>query len=451
MWNLSHVHIRTIPVIIAAILAGGGVTAMKKPGVSQEPSGRTTAVAPTPADRQKVPPGRWRKFRGEATRDSLTDEERKAIAKLQTLGYASGSQSPKATKTITVYNPDKAYRGFNLFTSGHFSGAILMDMEGSILHTWERACEEIWPELDETWLETSTDFWRTAHLFENGDILGIFAGIGIFRLDAHSNIIWSNQNGAHHDLEVQPNGDIYVLTRTAHKIPRLNEEDLILEDFIAVLDPEGNEKKRVSLIDCFENSAEYRLDSIKWEGDVFHTNKVHVLDGRFAERYPWGGAGNVLTSIRNISTIAVVDLDRQAVIQAWNGEKLGFKSQHDPRILENGYMLYFDNLGGPDETSRVVEVDPRTFEVKWLYQGTESDPLLSPTMSTADCLPNGNILITESDNGRAMEVTGEKEIVWEFYNPYRIHPAGEYIATVPEVVRLPLDFPLKWIGKDGGE
>jgi hypothetical protein len=35
----------------------------------------------------------------------------------------------------------------------------------------------------------------------------------------------------------------------------------------------------------------------------------------------------------------------------------------------------------------------------------------------AQRLPNGNTLITESDKGRAFEVTREGEIVWDFYNP----------------------------------
>ena len=33
-------------------------------------------------------------------------------------------------------------------------------------------------------------------------------------------------------------------------------------------------------------------------------------------------------------------------------------------------------------------------------------------------LPNGNVLITESDRGRLLEVTRAGEIVWEYWNPY---------------------------------
>ena len=38
-------------------------------------------------------------------------------------------------------------------------------------------------------------------------------------------------------------------------------------------------------------------------------------------------------------------------------------------------------------------------------------------MSSAERLPNGNTLITESDKGRAFEVTHAGEVVWEFWNP----------------------------------
>jgi hypothetical protein len=437
----------TLLIVIAFISIG--VFAWKMRRIDNRPQTKTaaeiTSSTPSIADTKKIPPGRWRKFRGEANRDRLTDEEQKALAKLQTIGYTSGSRPPQSQKTITVYDPDKAYPGLNLFTSGHFPGAILMDMEGNILHTWERSCEQIWPELDPDLMEISPDFWRAAHVFVNGDVLGIFAGIGVFKLDAGSNVIWSNQNGAHHDFEILPNGDIYVLTRTAHLIHRLNKEDPILEDFLVVLDSNGKEKIRISLIKCFENYGEYYPSDIEWKGDVFHTNKVHVLDGSIAHRSPDFRSGNILTSIRNINAIAIVDMDKQAIVKAWNGENEGFKAQHDPTIVENGNLLFFNNLGGPEGKSRVMEVDPVTFEIKWLYDGTESDPLFSPTMSTVECLPNGNILITESDNGRALEITRDKEIVWEFYNPHRIHPVEEYIATVPEVVRLPLSFPTDWI------
>ena len=60
-------------------------------------------------------------------------------------------------------------------------------------------------------------------------------------------------------------------------------------------------------------------------------------------------------------------------------------------------------------------------------------------------LSNGNTLITESDPGRAFEVTAEKQIVWEYINPHRAGENNENIATLLEVVRLNRDFPTDWL------
>jgi hypothetical protein len=116
--------------------------------------------------------------------------------------------------------------------------------------------------------------------------------------------------------------------------------------------------------------------------------------------------------------------------------------------------MLFDNLGRPMQSS-VIEMDPLTNEVEWDYRGSEDRPFFTESCGTAERLPNGNTLITESDNGRAFEVTSDKEIVWEFYNPHRAGADGEYIATLFEVVRLPRDFPAGWVrhgseGKDEG-
>jgi hypothetical protein len=54
-------------------------------------------------------------------------------------------------------------------------------------------------------------------------------------------------------------------------------------------------------------------------------------------------------------------------------------------------------------------------------------------------LPNGNTLITVSESGRALEVTREGEVVWEFFSPHRAGSKNELVATVWEVMRLPPD------------
>jgi hypothetical protein len=139
--------------------------------------------------------------------------------------------------------------------------------------------------------------------------------------------------------------------------------------------------------------------------------------------------------------LAVVDLDREAVVWARRGS---FRDQHDAQILASGNLLLFDNRGA-EPHSRVLELDPeRPEHVAWEHTGSAAQPFYSATCGTAQRLPNGNTLITESDAGRAFEVTPGGEIVWEFLSPWRAGDGGELVATLFEVVRLPPGFDTSW-------
>jgi hypothetical protein len=69
--------------------------------------------------------------------------------------------------------------------------------------------------------------------------------------------------------------------------------------------------------------------------------------------------------------------------------------------------------------------------------------LFSKTLGSVQRLPNGNTLISESENGRAVEVTREGRVVWEFCNPHRAGDHGELVAVLFEMIRLPPDFPFR--------
>jgi hypothetical protein len=124
-------------------------------------------------------------------------------------------------------------------------------------------------------------------------------------------------------------------------------------------------------------------------------------------------------------------------------QKGSYRGQHDPQVLANGNLLLFDNRGLNEESS-ILELDLPTGDVVWSYRGDETNPFYSRACGTVQRLPNGNTLITESDRGRAFEVTPSGRIVWEFYNPHRAGDNDEYIATLMEMRRLPRDFPLGW-------
>jgi hypothetical protein len=95
----------------------------------------------------------------------------------------------------------------------------------------------------------------------------------------------------------------------------------------------------------------------------------------------------------------------------------------------------------------VLEIEPVSGETVWQYGGTPEADLFTKTLGSSQRLPNGNTLITESQNGRALEVTADGRIVWEFYNPHRAGEKNELVAALFELVRLPPDFPFR--GLDG--
>jgi hypothetical protein len=425
-------------VVIVLILVGLG-TAVERP----PPAGAAGRTEEKPAG-EEGPDGRWRSVRG-GGQPKLTDEQKREIARLRSIGYLAGSQPAPLTSGVTVHDRGLAYAGLNFFSSGHRPGAALTDMEGNILHNWELSVLDAWPDKTEEADTENAQYWRGVHLFPNGDVLAIFEGVGIVKLDRDSNIIWKRDGGEHHDLDVQDDGTIYVLTRKAHVVRRINSQTPILEDFITVLDANGNHIRSLSLLEAFERSrfeTVMKVNGMRRRGDLFHTNAIEVLDGRYADEGPQFKKGNVLVSMRLLSVIAIVDMDLGEVVWVMSGMWL---MQHDPTLLPNGNVLLFDNMGhGAGRKSKVVEFDPLTQELVWMYAGDEDEPFYTQMCGAVQRLPNGNTLVTESDYGRAFELTLGGEIVWEYVNPERAGSRNQLIATLFEVIRLPPSFPIDW-------
>lgn len=395
-------------------------------------------------EREGAPEGRWRVAlpRARAAAEELTEEQLRDVERLRSIGYLTGSRPAPLVTGLTVHDASRAHSGLNLYTSGHFSGAVLMDMEGNVLHTWERDFRDVWPDNHADFDSENAQYWRCVHLFDNGDVLAVFEGLGLVKLDKDSRIIWTHAGGEHHDLKVLEDGTICVLAREVSLDPRFNPEHPALEDFILCLTPDGEEIRRVSILEALGRSRyAVLLGAVKPQGDVLHTNALEVLDGSLAGQLPAFRAGNVLVSIRTLSALAVVDMVSGKVNWALKGS---WRKQHDPSVLPNGNILIFDNNGN-SERSRVIELDPVTGRIEWTYRGESADDFYSQMCGAATRLPNGNTLATESDGGRAIEVTSDGDIVWEYLNPERAGDRGELVATLFEMTRLPADFPLDWL------
>ena len=408
-----------------------------------EPRDRANEINRAPSERPPNRSGRWLRAR---VRPERGDGIEAAAGKIDAIGYVGGSRPAPAERGVARYDRSHASPGINFLTSGHAPEATLIDMDGRVLHTWHAEFWDIWPEYELRDARPGTEYWRRAWLFDNGDILAIAADLGIMKLDRDSCPIWANACRAHHDLEVLPNGDIYLLARETRFVETIDSENPVFDDILLLLDPDGREKSRISLMRCFEKSnRSIPPPGDRWPRniDLFHTNSLRVLDGALAHMLPAFEAGNILLSILKLDTVAIVDPDRREVVWSFRGD---FSSQHDAKMLPSGRLMLFDNLGRAGR-SAVQEYDPISERKEWEFRGSEGEPFFSRTCGAVQRLPNGNTLLIESDEGRALEIVPDGGVVWEYFNPQRAGPNDEFIAALFDLRRLPLDFPIEWTGE----
>jgi hypothetical protein len=393
-------------------------------------------------------PGRFRPARERTSTVDLSDEQREMVRELEAIGYLSGSEQARGSG-VTIHDREHAQPGLNFFASGHAEGATLMDMDGRVLHRWEFRFPDAFETPPLPHRGKRDQWWRRAFLLPNGDVIAIITGSGLLRIDSDSNLIWAKSIYAHHDLAFEPNGDMWVMTRKVHIIPRINVKQPIVEDMLTLLDSAGNEKRRLSLLTAFENSkfAQVWLRTGRRTGDIFHSNSVERLDGRATAANPAFKEGNLLISFLGLDAIAIVDPIQAKVVWAHSGE---YHKQHDPKILTNGNLLLFDNQVFP-RPSAVLEYEPSTMRKVWEFRGSPAQPFYSKALGTAQRLENGNTLISESDFGRAFEVTPDGNIAWEFHNPHHAGEDDRFVAALPEVIRLPPDFATAWLDQPTGD
>ena len=136
--------------------------------------------------------------------------------------------------------------------------------------------------------------------------------------------------------------------------------------------------------------------------------------------------------MREVDIVAIVDPSASTIRAAWRGP---WRAQHQPIPDDEGKILLFDNRGA-NGRSRVLRFDPLAIQVLWEYSGDPPGSLWSPEAGSCQILPNGNMLITESEMGRAFEITTDGEVVWEFSSPHRAGKRGELVATLWDVVRV---------------
>ncbi|MBW2267364.1 MAG: hypothetical protein JRH16_02215 [Deltaproteobacteria bacterium] len=318
--------------------------------------------------------------------------------RLDALGYVGWAPvtTQEARRSGVVHHDTAlAQPGLNLFSSRAVPGARLVNLNGDVVHEWHAIAKP---------------------------------GRG-----------WNH-------VELAPGGDIIALERVAAYLTLGGRRTRVLGENVLRLTAEGEVRSRTALHDLLgehlsaeglaaastpdPRSAWQRMRD-GWRpppADLFHANSIEILP---RDVPGLGPAGAALVSLRNLDLVVVLDLAEPAVV--WSLGPGIVERQHQASLLANDHLLVFDN-GRERRYSRVVEIDPIGREVVWEYSGTPERSLRSRSQGGAEGLANGNVLVVESERGRAFEVTRDGALAWEFLHP-RLDAARGARAAIYRMTR----------------
>lgn len=356
--------------------------------------------------------------------------------------------------------PDQVAPGLTLLTTlfpehDWNPGVRLIDTEGATVHDWKLDLDDLFPGRT-----IAASPIHGAHLFPNGDLLLNLSYVGIARVDSCGKKIWSTKEGkAHHSISPAADGNFWISGLTPR---RQTDEDRaymeqfgglqppIYEDLFVKISPDGEILKSISSLDVLkQNDLMYLLyrngsrskgtsKDPGYHGDILHLNDVEELPPVIADSYPLFEAGDLMASLRQISSVLVFDPDTLAV--KWVGTN-PLIMQHDPDFMGDGKVGVFNNntdrtdrgtfLGG----SNILAFEPHTGTVEQIYPTEKSPHFYTAFAGKWQLLPNGNYLTVESRSGRALEANQAGETVWEWYSE---RMDGTHVPEVLEATRYDL-------------
>jgi hypothetical protein len=384
-------------------------------------------------------------------------------------GRQGDATTPRATSR-------EAAPGYTLFAPEERRQTYLVDLDGEVVQRWRHDTP---PGNFQYLLEDGSLLRAGDHDLDNRFLRGKGAGGRIERLGWDSEVLWrfdynTDAHRQHHDLEPLPNGNVMFIAwehKTAEEAiaagrdPALLSHGELWPDTIIEVDPTTDEivwewrvwdhlvqdrdptKPSFGLVAAHPekidlnftkgtsgahdwnhtNSVDYNAALDQIVVSVRQFSEIWIIDHATTTEEARGPAGDLLFRYGNPQTHDRGGLDDQQLF-----------AQHDAQWIPEdrpgaGSILVFSN-GRKDvrEWSSVEELTPlrdgrsyvRALDGSFVasatraYGNEDSERFFGFNTSGAQRQANGNTLITDGPHGRVFEVTPDREVVWDYVNPY---------------------------------
>ncbi|WP_347311338.1 arylsulfotransferase family protein [Defluviimonas sp. SAOS-178_SWC] len=317
--------------------------------------------------------------------------------------------------------------------------AWVMERDGTVLHSWQYDPSALF---DRDKLagftgerEAGNIYVQGAALDPAGHLVVTFQARNMFpyqvavaRFDWDGRLDWIRIDGSHHWPTVGDDGRVYVpmariesdATTVAATRQKLQcKYGAVFQEGVRVISPDGAVLHEFWMDDVVRMSdAQGLAYSVRDDCDPYHVNGIALLNEAAAHRLPGARAGDLLVSLRSSSSLVVLDRDSGRIKHHIAGPMV---AQHSPRVLPDGDVAVFDNLGGIDTArgTRVLKLDIVTGAPTTLFPRDADKPggdLFSEAQGDVNFSADGSrALVAETLGGRMFEFdTATGAPIWSY-------------------------------------
>ena len=268
-------------------------------------------------------------------------------------------------------------------------------------------------------------------MFPNGDLLIHGQWTPVTKINLCSNIIWSLDYAFHHSLEKDNDNNFWIpFTIVPNSISAgLNNKigpihKHFIDDGIMKISSEGKVLFKKSVMEIFiENNLEKLIFPGQPSYDPIHLNDNQpvLYDSNNFKK------GDVFLSLRSISIIVLYRPATNKII--WY-KKNPWENQHDVDILNNQQISIFNNKnkimftkgqniyrGNNIKNNNLLIYDFEKDKVLNNYENLFNKyNIQTPTQGLAEIMKDGSVFIEESDYGRLLYFSSDKELIFEYIN-----------------------------------